>query len=471
MAPRDPSSSASRRAFLRSTLGTGAALIVGCESGDGGSGGIGPADAATTGDAATDDAGNGNAATDDASSLDGGRGRAGANDAFHDAGGQTDQADDSGPTEDAAAEVDAPTGPTCADPFEAGEYLGDVDFESEGTAPLDTPLNSGLNGRLYTDLSNLTPENFITPVEDFYIRTRVPDQIDFSGDWTVRITGMVAEEITLTAADWEPLIQEIGPVLLECSGNGDFAHFGMLSTANWHGIPVADIFDMADIDAASTRVVIGGFDGHSPPHPVNSSPGAAWVFTLEQLYSYGAFFGTHMNGEPLTPDHGFPIRLVVPRWYGCCNCKWLEEIRFTDDSEPATTQMMEFAYRTHQPSVPALAIDYLPATMDQAAMPVRMEKWLVDGAITYKVVGVMWGGYETTDKLQIQIGGPSSAWEPVDVCPTQTTNDHWTVWSHQFTPTTGTTYRIKLRVDDPAVVTRRLDSGFYDRSVVITDVG
>ncbi len=461
MATSGPSAK-SRRTFLRATLGGSAALLIGCESsGSGSSGsGAGPNDSADAGRA-----GDASRAAD-SSTRDAGSGGRGHDAGPEDGGGATDRAPDSSDSGDV---LDPSAG--CADPFAGGEYLGDVELVSEGTAPLNTPLNAGLNGRLYTDLSKLTQEDYITDVEDHYIRTRLPDQIDTSTEWSFTLTGMVGEDLTLTAADWEPLIEEIGPVLLECSGNGDFAHFGMLSTSLWHGVPVGKVFDLVDIDPASTRVVIRGFDGHSPPHPINSSPGAAWVFTLEQLQAFGAFFGTHMNGEPLTPDHGYPIRLVVPRWYGCCNVKWLDEVRFTDDSEPATSQMQEFAYRTHQPGVPALAVDYLPATIDQAAMPVRVERWRVDGEYTYKIVGILWGGYAPTDKLELQIGSESAPWQPIDVCPTQVSNDYWTVWTHRFTPAKPGLYDMRLRVNDPAVVTRRLDEGFYDRAVQIDDTG
>src|SRR5204862_7518096 len=104
-----------------------------------------------------------------------------------------------------------------------------------------------------------------------------------------------------------------------------------------------------------------------------------------------ALLATGMNGAPLPPDHGFPVRLIVPGWYGCACIKWIDRIDLVAADAPATTQMREFARRTHQNGEPALAREFTPAVIDQAAMPVRVEKWLADGRIAYRVIGVMWG--------------------------------------------------------------------------------
>ena len=72
---------------------------------------------------------------------------------------------------------------------------------------------------------------------------------------------------------------------------------------------------------------------------------------LDQIRESRAFLATGMNGAPLGPDHGFPLRLVVPGWYGCTAIKWVNEIALLDDTAPATDQMREYAGRTHQDPV------------------------------------------------------------------------------------------------------------------------
>jgi DMSO/TMAO reductase YedYZ molybdopterin-dependent catalytic subunit len=357
----------------------------------------------------------------------------------------------------------------CDDPFAGGMALGNMAFDESVAVPLNTALGQGWDGRLYTDLSTLEPDALVTPNDQFYIRTLFPDQLDESQPWAISVSGLVDSPTTLTMADLTPLVEDQGVHVLECSGNSDGGAFGLMSAARWAGVPIDKVLDMLSIRPEATRVLLSGFDGHSVPSSGgHSSPGAALVFTFDELINAGAFLATEMNGVPLPRDHGFPVRLYVPGWYGCCSIKWLDEIRLVDDSEPATSQMIEFAWRTHQPGTPSLARDYIPATMDQAAMPVRVEKWNVDGAIVYRIVGILWGGYEPTDGLQIRFGGGS--FEPVNVCPKQTTNATWTLWSHAFRPAGPGVYPIELRIDDPLIPTRRLDNGWYLRSVVIDAV-
>jgi DMSO/TMAO reductase YedYZ molybdopterin-dependent catalytic subunit len=265
--------------------------------------------------------------------------------------------------------------------------------------------------------------------------------------------------------DLNPLVQPQGVQLLECSGNFVDAGFGLLSAADWAGVPIQQVLDMIDIDPAATRVLISGAD-HTSGN--GSVPGAAWIFTFEQLQQAGAFLATEMNGVPLPLDHGFPVRLLIPGWFGCCNIKWVNEIILVDESEPATGQMQEFASRTLQPGTPALAADYIPATIDQTAVPVLVEKWLHEGQLVYRIKGVMWGGYELTDKLVIQFDdGP---WEPVTVCPQQSSNATWTLWEHIWRPPAAGEYLMTMHIDDPNVPQRRLDSGRYHRHVIIDEV-
>ena len=184
-------------------------------------------------------------------------------------------------------------------------------------------------------------------------------------------------------------------------GNPRTYQFGLLSAANWSGIPLPAVIDRGTPLSNDSLVLISGFDQHLETSEQSMS-GASWIFTRQQLESSGAFLATKMNGEPLSPVHGFPFRLVVPGWYGCTCIKWVNEIALIDDAAPATSQMCEFAQRTHQTGFPKLARDFQPATIDLAAMPVRVEKWLKGARLEYRVVGILWGGSRRTSALEIR---------------------------------------------------------------------
>lgn len=357
----------------------------------------------------------------------------------------------------------------CADAFAGGNQLGELPFVDEDPATFGTAIGDGLDGRLYTDLSGLGPDTLITPNELFYIRTRRPDLLDLTLPWKIDVSGLVDTPLSLSLSDIAPLVKPMGPHLLECSGNTNGGQFGLLSACEWSGAPMSDVFALLGIRPEATRVVVSGFDQHSQPSAGgHSTPGASWSFTFAELEAAGAFLATEMNGEPLPPDHSAPIRLFVPGWFGCTCIKWVNELVLVDDTAPATGQMQEFASRTHQNGVPALAADYAPAKIQQAAMPVRIEKWNVNGAVLYRVVGILWGGDAPTNKLQITFG--DGKWHPVEVCPPHTQNATWTLWSHSWRPAQPGTFTISLRVDDPKVPQIRLDSGWYERKVTIDEV-
>ena len=134
-----------------------------------------------------------------------------------------------------------------------------------------------------------------------------------------------------------------------------------------------------------------------PESSRSSRAGASWVFPLEAVKHTGAFLAFRLNGEPLPRDHGAPMRLVVPGWYGCTWIKWVNDIRLVGPDEPLTSQMIEFSLRTHQRTLPPLARDYEPPVIDLAAMPIRVEKRRVEGRLEYRVVGIVWGGEKPVD--------------------------------------------------------------------------
>jgi len=351
-------------------------------------------------------------------------------------------------------------------PFRGGKQLGTLEFKGESQAPLDTMIGASLDARQFSDLSRLSPEQLVTPTEKFYVRTAASELLDPSTPWMINVSGLVQEPVHLTLDELHKSAKPMGMHLMECSGNTRATRFSLLSVAEWRGVPISDLLGTR-IKPRTNRVMVSGFDQY-PTRSATSIPGADWIFTVEQINSAKAFLATDMNGQPLTKDHGAPIRLLVPGWYGCTCIKWVNAITFVDDDAEPTSHMQEFAARTHQQGTPKLARRYRPAIIDQAAMPIRVEKWFVDGRIMYRVVGILWGGSRLVKALEIRFN-PEEDYVRVAHF-SQTANDPWSLWSHPWTPKAVGTYMIRLRVADPQVETKRLDSGHYVRSVEVTEI-
>ena len=214
---------------------------------------------------------------------------------------------------------------------------------------------------------------------------------------------MVAQPATLRLDDLATLSKKMGPHLFECSGNGNPSNFGLMSVAEWEGIPLIDVVARLKPTKEATGVLISGYD-HIGQISQRSIVGASWVYPLADLDKLGAFLAIRMNGEPVPADHGKPVRLVVPGWYGCAWIKWVNEIRLVGPDEPATTQMVEFANRTHQAAPHKFAREYTPADIHTAATPVRVEKRKGPNGIDYRIVGILWGGTKPVDRLAIRFG-------------------------------------------------------------------
>ena len=155
--------------------------------------------------------------------------------------------------------------------------------------------------------------------------------------------------------------------------------------------------------------------------------GASWIFSRDDLAARDA----RRSHERRAADarswlsrSSHRARLVRLR---CI--KWVDRIELVADEAPATTQMREFAARTHQPTEqmragePAPARDFIPAMIDTAAMPVRVEKWLVDGRLEYRIAGIIWGGSTPTNALSIRFKA-NEPWIRVDDCPMPASDAH-----------------------------------------------
>jgi len=255
---------------------------------------------------------------------------------------------------------------------------------------------------------------------------------------------------------------------MECAGNTRAAHFGMLSVGDWAGVAMSELLGELKPLAGATRVLVNGFDQYVGSS-ATSVAGASWIFTIAELKSAGAFLATKLDGAALTRDHGAPVRLVVPGWYGCTCIKWVDRITFVDDTAEATSQMTEYAGRTHQKGSPRLAREFEAARIDVAAMPIRVEKWRVAGRLKYRVVGLVWGGTGTVQTLGIRFN-PEEEFVRVRGLPVPQ-NGPWTLWWHEWSPAERGTYTIRLTVLEPSGVrTRRLDTGYYARSVEIEEI-
>ncbi len=371
-----------------------------------------------------------------------------------------------------AAGCEGPVPPLAEDdgPLTDGSFVEVVPFVGEPEIAPGVLEGEGWDARRVYDLSQLGPDLAAAAPGEFFVRTAYPDLLRVSdASWRVGIEGLVQNPLSLDLTDLAAREQPIGEVLLECSGNSINRRFGLMSAASWSGVRIAELLDLIEPSPGATAVRCVGYDDHSvPSEGGHSTPGASWIFPLQRLRDVG-WLATGMHDGPLPPEHGAPVRLLMPGWYGCCSIKWVHTLELVDDTAPSTPQMLEFAGRTGQNGQPALASEFLPATMEHSALPVRVERWEVSGETVYRVIGVLWGGSEARSDLVLVSTNTRTGRtqrHPVDtVVPGP--EGSWSLFEHLWRPGAGGDRVLAMELEDPAVPTQRLDEGYYARVVAL----
>src|SRR3954447_20216460 len=147
----------------------------------------------------------------------------------------------------------------------SARFVATVPLGNPGGAsppPFGRLLGDGLDARQFTDLSRLaaSPGALRTGTADFFIRTAAPSNLPSVENWTLRLGGRVASPFDLRLRDLEPQVTASRRVLIECSGNADQSNYGLMSTADWEGIPLATVLDRVKPAAGASRILVSGVD-------------------------------------------------------------------------------------------------------------------------------------------------------------------------------------------------------------------
>jgi len=179
----------------------------------------------------------------------------------------------------------------------------------------------------------------VVPNGQFYVRNHFPVPDLDAGTWRLQVGGMVGRPLALSFGELRAMPSKTVVATLECAGNGrsvlDSAvageqwGLGAVGSAAWTGVPLADVLRLAGSETSAREMVFRGADcgqvegRDGPVHFERSLP-------LRYLRSAGALLAYAMNGRPLPRLHGYPLRLIVPGWYGVASVKWLTGIELTD---------------------------------------------------------------------------------------------------------------------------------------------
>jgi DMSO/TMAO reductase YedYZ molybdopterin-dependent catalytic subunit len=222
----------------------------------------------------------------------------------------------------------------------------------------------------------MLPGGAVVPSDRFYVRNHFGIPALDAATCRLEVGGLAGQPLSLTLADVRSMPSQTVVVTLECAGNGRSGvdppapgeqwGLGAVGAAAWTGVPLTEVLARAAPLAGTREVVFRGADrgpveGHGGPvHFERSLP-------ISGLGSAGALLAYAMNGQPLPAAHGYPLRLIVPGWYGVASVKWLTSIELTDrafnghfqtdryciDGEPLTLQAVRSLITELRPGDPA----------------------------------------------------------------------------------------------------------------------
>jgi DMSO/TMAO reductase YedYZ molybdopterin-dependent catalytic subunit len=262
----------------------------------------------------------------------------------------------------------------------------------------------------------------ITPNDLFYCVTKNVIDPKVNIDlWHLEIDGLVQNPATWRFQDlvgFKPTTQE---TTLMCISNGLDA--GLISNAVWKGLPLRDLLDQAGVLSGAARVRLHGVDNYTDTIPLENAMKPTTLLAYE------------MNGVPLPDRHGYPLRVIVPGYFGEKNVKWLTRIEVTDANAKGFYEAQGWGP------------DFTTPTRSRIDVP---EAWssvsLGKLAAPIEVKGIAFGGDRGISRVELSFDG-GKAWNDAEVYYAGN-RLAWSLWKTQWMPAAQGDYMVVVRATD-----------------------
>lgn len=200
-------------------------------------------------------------------------------------------------------------------------------------ATFNSALRAGANPSRNLDLRKI---EMFTPKDQFFTTQHLGHPAVDLASYKLKISGLVDKPRTYTIDELKSLGATDLVAGFECSGNSPRGIEGLVSNAKWTGVPLQKVLKAANLQPDAREVVFFGSD-----HAASDVEWRTQKFNLDQQFGRSLmreealgpepFLAWAMNGEPLSVPQGFPLRLIMPGWYGVSNVKWLAQIHAQED--------------------------------------------------------------------------------------------------------------------------------------------
>jgi DMSO/TMAO reductase YedYZ molybdopterin-dependent catalytic subunit len=266
---------------------------------------------------------------------------------------------------------------------------------------------------MFPNINGLAHE--ITPVGEFYtVSKNAFDPEVNQKSWSLKVAGLVNNQLSLSFEDVRalPVVEEYAT--LECIDNrvgGD-----LIGNALWRGVRLKVILDHAGVKDGVVDIVFRAADGYRDSIP------------LSKAVAEGTMLAYEMGGQPLTREHGFPLRLIVPGIFGMKNIKWITSIEAVD-----------FDFKGYWQS---------RGWDDQAEYKTMSRIDVPDGEVAgpVTIAGIAFAGDREISKVEVSTNG-GKTWEPAEL-KASLSRFSWVLWSKQWQPPGAGEYSVVVRATD-----------------------
>ncbi len=289
-----------------------------------------------------------------------------------------------------------------ASPSPAASPVPPSDLSSPPSVPLQRQVLKAENPKLLQAPVN-DLQGIITPNSVHFVRNHFDTPIVDAAQWKLEIAGTVKNSISLTLDALKAMPSKVLTSFIECSGNGR-AFFspkatgaawtnGGISVAEWTGVPLAAVLEKAGLSENTVDIVAEGGDSGRVFRAIPK----AKALDPDTILAYG------QNGEALSHDNGYPVRLVVPGWGGINSIKWIAKITAVDQPFEGFYNNRYYVYET--PGLPKTPVQAL-GVKSFIARPAKDS--LVPASSPAVISGFAWSGLGEIAKVEVSTDGGQS---------------------------------------------------------------
>jgi DMSO/TMAO reductase YedYZ molybdopterin-dependent catalytic subunit len=290
-------------------------------------------------------------------------------------------------------------------------------------------------------------EGVFTPRDQFFTTQHYGHPDVDPAAFRLKVSGLVNKPIELSLDELKKMKSTDLIFGFECSGNRRPLQ-GLSSNGRWTGVPLKTVLDMAGVKANAKEFVFFGADkGEEDVDFRGNVTKVVQQFgrsmAREKALSPELLVAYNMNGEPLTKHQGFPLRLIVPGWYGVANVKWLSEIYLQEDAYLGKYQARW--YRTLRGEMINGEMKWVESAvthMNLKSFIARVSKQGND----YNVMGVVLNDGTPIKGVEVQVDG--GAWQPAKMDPATNGKYSWKFFNYTWTGATSGEHTLVSRVTD-----------------------